>query len=99
WGGHLQCEFAVELEDGEDPDIVFEDGESFDDAPYGSFNKIGGTPDFLQGAEFPQGDGWRLLLQLDSTPVPLDIDFGDAGMGYAFLSRDGTRGKFVWQCY
>jgi len=82
------CEFAVTLEKGSDenpaPDI-FE-------------NKIGGVPVFLQNEEFPQGERWKLLLQLDSASVPFYINFGDAGVGYAFLSSDGSSGKFLWQC-
>ncbi|MBX2811432.1 MAG: DUF1963 domain-containing protein [Myxococcales bacterium] len=61
-------------------------------------NKIGGTPIFLQNDEFPGPGEWFLLLQLDSTSVPFYINFGDAGVGYAFLSTDGRTGKFLWQC-
>lgn len=63
-------------------------------------NKIGGTPRFLQGKEFPDGNknDWKLLLQLDSSSVPFEINFGDAGIGYAFISNDGKTGKFLWQC-
>lgn len=60
-------------------------------------NKIGGFPSWFQDDETP-GDGWQLLLQLDSARVPFDVNFGDAGVGYAFLSPDGRRGKFLWQC-
>jgi len=51
-------------------------------------NKFGGTPIFLQGDEFPNGGPWNRLLQLDSTKVPFSINFGDAGNGYAFISKD-----------
>jgi uncharacterized protein YwqG len=61
-------------------------------------NKIGGTPGFLQGDEFPGPGTWQLLLQLDSTKVPFDINFGDAGIGYAFIAGDGRIAKFLWQC-
>jgi uncharacterized protein YwqG len=81
------CEFAVTLDYGENPDE--QDGYE---------NKVGGTPDFLQGEEYPQGGPWRLLLQLDSSSVPFHVNFGDAGVGYAFISQDGTVGKFLWQC-
>jgi uncharacterized protein YwqG len=81
------CEFAVTLDIGED--VEPEDGFA---------NKIGGTPNFLQNEEYPQGGPWRLLLQLDSGSVPFSINFGDAGVGYAFISEDGTIGKFLWQC-
>jgi hypothetical protein len=82
----VPCEFAVTLDLGED--VEPEDGFA---------NKIGGTPKFLQNDEYPQGGPW-LLLQLDSASVPFSINFGDAGVGYAFISGDGTIGKFLWQC-
>jgi hypothetical protein len=88
------CEFAVEAFPGEDPETIDEDDEDDEDEQA----KVGGTPVFLQGPEFPRGHGWRLLLQLDSSAVPFSINFGDAGVGYAFLSEDGMSGKFLWQC-
>jgi len=70
--------------------------EQYSDALEG--NKLGGGPLFIQNDEFPEGDGWRLLLQLDSTQVPFELDFGDAGVGYAFIDAAGERGRFLWQC-
>lgn len=61
-------------------------------------NKIGGSPLFLQADEFPDGGSWKLLLQLDSTQVPFAINFGDAGIAYAFIDPTGTTGKMLWQC-
>jgi hypothetical protein len=61
-------------------------------------NKIGGTPVFMQGDEFPFGGASRLLLQLDSCTVPFSINFGDARVGYAFLNASGDQAKFLWQC-
>lgn len=61
-------------------------------------NKLGGAPGFLQGDELPFPEPWHLLLQLDSTQVPFWINFGDAGIGYAFINGNGTEGKFLWQC-
>jgi len=63
-----------------------------------SRNKIGGVPGFLQSDEFPDDGVWKLVLQLDSATVPFHVNFGDAGIGYAFISEDGSRGKFLWQC-
>jgi uncharacterized protein YwqG len=61
-------------------------------------NKLGGTPGFLQGDELPFPAPWHLLLQLDSANVPFWINFGDAGIGYAFIDGSGKTGKFLWQC-
>ncbi len=87
------CEFAVPQSKAV-PDTEEDDDE-------GNFeNKIGGIPHFLQGEEFPDNNpnNWKLLLQLDSSSVPFEINFGDAGVGYAFISNDGITGKFLWQC-
>jgi len=62
-------------------------------------NKIGGSPSFMQGDEIPEPeDEWNLLLQLDSCAVPFEINFGDAGIAYAFTNKSNTEGKFLWQC-
>lgn len=61
-------------------------------------NKLGGTPVFMQGDEFPFKGNCRLLLQLDSCSVPFYINFGDAGVGYAFLNDKADQAKFLWQC-
>jgi uncharacterized protein YwqG len=98
-------EFAVALALSEDPPFRSEvERESWSHEQYKTYaarlsgNKIGGTPIFLQSDEFPKGDGWRLLLQLDSVGVPFWINFGDAGIGYAFLNSAGSAGKLLWQC-
>ncbi|MGW7413610.1 hypothetical protein [Streptomyces sp. NPDC054863] len=57
----------------------------------------GVEPLWLQGEEVP-GEGWELVAQLDSTALPFEVNFGDAGIGYAFLSPDGKEGRFLWQC-
>jgi uncharacterized protein YwqG len=90
----VPCEFSVELELRDDPERGFAD-DSDGDAYEGV--KIGGAPIFLQGEEYPEGEGWRLLLQLDSASVPFSVNFCDAGVGYAFISKDGLQGKFLRQ--
>jgi hypothetical protein len=57
-----------------------------------------GTPVFMQGDEFPFPGRFRLLVQLDSCSVPFSINFGEAGVGYAFLNEAGDQAKFLWQC-
>lgn len=89
----VACEFSVELMLGEDPEPAL-----VHDPDVLSGNKIGGTPGWLQGPEFPAGDeAWRLLLHLDSTRVPFSVNFGAAGIAYAFIASDGTSGKLLWQ--
>lgn len=92
-------EYAVTLTPSDDPD-VFADI-SLETAAGGNWtggNKIGGSPAFLQGPEYPAGGPWKLVLQLDSADVPFEVNFGDAGVGYAFISTDGETGRFLWQC-
>lgn len=91
---HLKTEPEFELNEAELSDAQYDEYSSFLEG-----NKIGGTPSFIQGEEFPEKNGWRLLLQLDSTLVPFYINFGDAGVGYVFVNKDYTVGKFLWQCH
>ncbi|HLL65756.1 MAG TPA: hypothetical protein VK453_08400 [Micromonosporaceae bacterium] len=55
---------------------------------------LDGEPVWLQGDESP-GPGWRLVGQLTDR---LGYNFGDAGIGYIFVSPDGHEGRFLWQC-
>lgn len=62
-------------------------------------DQLGGpdvVPIWLQGDELP-GEGWELVAQLDSCEVPFDVNFGDSGVGYLFLSPDGKNAKFFFQ--
>ncbi len=101
----VPVEFSVKLLSSDDPDFVNETERiNWDSSRLENYanildgNKIGGTPYFLQSDEFPSSENWQLLLQLDSTQIPFYINFGDAGIGYAFISEDGQVGKFLWQC-
>jgi hypothetical protein len=61
-----------------------------------SAQHMGGHPNWLQSDEAPQG--WTFLLQLDASQLPdAKVDFGDAGIGYAFVSPDRREGRFLWQ--
>jgi len=99
------CEYAVRLSLEEEP--VWQEESvrlEWDEEAYAQYDaamegtKLGGGPEFLQGDEFPAGEGWRLLLQLDSTDVPFAVNFGDAGVGYAFIDATAECGRFLWQC-
>mgnify|MGYP003384699468 CR=1 FL=1 len=97
-------EFGVDVFRRSDPDFVDEAHRiGMEDASFQRYekecegNKVGGTPLFLQEDALPQGA--QLLLQVDSTKVPFYLNFGDCGVGWAFLSPDGSAGKFLFQSY
>jgi uncharacterized protein YwqG len=99
------CEFTVRGPISDDPAYVPErDRAKWSREKWNEYarplegNKIGGTPIFMQADEFPGPGPWKLLLQLDSMRVPFFVNFGDAGIAYAFLSDAGNAGKFLWQC-
>ncbi|GAB7044552.1 MULTISPECIES: YwqG family protein [Catenuloplanes] len=56
---------------------------------------LGGEPVWLQFDQTP-APGWRLVAQLTEQ---LGFNFGDDGVGYVFVSPDGTEGRFLWQCH
>lgn len=61
--------------------------------------RVGGIPHFLQGEEYPEPkDQWKFLIQLDSCSLPFEVNFGDAGIAYAFINKSANQGKFLWQC-
>ncbi|MBB6430843.1 DUF1963 domain-containing protein [Algisphaera agarilytica] len=103
----VSCEFHVDHTSISEPEFLSQDqllkmddadGDRYVDATSG--NKIGGVPGFLQNDEFPSEPAidWLLALQLDSGSVPFHINFGDAGIGYAFVKADGSDARFLWQC-
>jgi uncharacterized protein YwqG len=99
------CEFAVDFVEEDDIKFVpeakrWELPKDESDAVMGKLdeNKIGGTPVFMQGDEFPFDGDCRLLLQLDSCSAPFCVNFGDSGVGYAFLDEAGSQARFLWQC-
>jgi uncharacterized protein YwqG len=61
--------------------------------------RLWGTPTWLQEDAHPQEPGtWRFVLQLDTADdIPFDLDFGDDGIGYAFLDESSGEGRFLWQ--
>jgi hypothetical protein len=99
------CCFFAKLTFLEDPaflpqnelmDMSDREGDAYRESLQG--NKLGGTPGFLQNDELPIPEPWHLLLQLDSARVPFWINFGDVGVGYAFIDGSGREGRFLWQC-
>lgn len=62
-------------------------------------SRIGGSPEFMQGEEYPEPKGeWRFLCQIDSCSLPFEVNFGDAGIAYVFIKKSASKGKFLWQC-
>lgn len=61
------------------------------------WNRIGGSPHWLQNSEIPAG-ATHFVAQLDSCALPFQINFGDAGVGYAFVDDSTGEGRFLWQC-
>jgi uncharacterized protein YwqG len=60
-----------------------------------SVNHVGGAPVWVQTEETP--DGFTFLCQLDAAQLPFWINFGDAGVGYAFVDGASGAGRFLWQ--
>jgi hypothetical protein len=60
------------------------------------WRKIGGTPIFLQGEQFPAGEGWEFAFQFSADWA--GHEFGDGAECYGFVTRDGG-GAFLWQCH
>ena len=60
-------------------------------------NKIGGQPWFIQGDEYPTGDTWQLLAQLDECTLPFYVNFG-TGYAYIFINEALNQGRLLWQC-
>jgi hypothetical protein len=54
---------------------------------------------WIQDPEWPYEDSRHLLLQLVWGKYPFHLELGDAGSLWAFLNRDGTEGRMVWQSY
>ncbi|MFW5418893.1 hypothetical protein J0910_19955 [Nocardiopsis sp. CNT-189] len=66
---------------------------------YGLGSRVGGRPGWLQGEEDPREEGdWAFAVQLDGCGLPFEVDFGDAGIGYAFHDEGTGEGRFFWQC-
>lgn len=62
-------------------------------------DKIGGTPIFFQGDDWPEGgdEKWQLLLQLNSNFLPFDLNLGGSPTMFALVSKDLKEGKIVIQ--
>ncbi|MEU8356297.1 hypothetical protein AB0C27_09815 [Nonomuraea sp. NPDC048882] len=58
-----------------------------------------GEPVWLQHRQYPPGGPWSFFFQLESSMEGVyEVNFGDGGIGYGFLSADEEEGRFLWQC-
>lgn len=100
-GPSLDNEFKTEISYKEEPEF---DTEEWKEEQYDEYvrsvegNKIAGSPAYVERNEPVIEKGWRLLLQIDSSDTPFEIDFGGGGVGYLFINSDCSKGKFLWQC-
>jgi hypothetical protein len=94
---HRRYERIVVTEPGLDPEewISAPVGGAIE-ALHGDWNKIGGTPLYLQGRETPPGDGWNFALQFTAGWAGREL--GDGAECYVFTREDGS-GAFLWQCH
>lgn len=97
------CEYSALLHHHEDSQFIPEyeqrtwtDKESDKYQKSNFKTKLGGTPYFVQGDEFPKPGKWQLLLQLLGSDLPLEVDF-QLGCAYVFISSNGEKAKFLWQ--
>jgi hypothetical protein len=69
-----------------------------DDSEHQLASRLGGQPRWLQNEESIANGPWRFAAQIDSCSDDYELNFGDAGVGYVFVSLDGRRARFLWQC-
>lgn len=111
--GGPTLEFAVELEAGADPAWIAESDlselgddarDAYSEALQG--DRLGGTPYFLQGDEFPDWPnqstrrdpaGCHHVLDLASDLGAINL--GDGGVAHVFLTPDCEEGAWLWQCH
>jgi hypothetical protein len=98
------AEFTVELAPSDEPDLIPQ--ERYVELPEEERNryydqiagtKLGGTPAFFQGDDWPDGGPWRLLLQLEADELPLHLNLGASPVAFVFVSPDGRQGRFLVQ--
>lgn len=97
-------EYIPILEEGSDPEFITSDEyRKFDDAKRDRYfdaidtDKIGGTPLFFRGDEWPEGK-WKLLLQLHCNFLPFVLNLGGMPILYVFVSDDYKDAGLLVQC-
>jgi len=69
-----------------------------------AYDKVGGTPDFFHGFEFPDFEALSVSRESSKSKTILMVTnadvshlcLGDAGRGVAFLSPDQQQGAYLW---
>lgn len=89
---HVAYERFVRLQAGADP--IEWDVEAGD--THADWNKIGGTPMFLQGEHTPPGPGWTYAFQF--TPGWATHELGDGAQCYGFVRETGEA-ALTWDCH
>lgn len=98
-------EYIPILKEGSDPEfITSKEYRRLDDAKRDNYfnsidtDKIGGTPNFFRGDEWPEGE-WKLLLQLHCNFLPFVLNLG-GGMAilFVFISADHKDAGLLVQC-
>jgi hypothetical protein len=89
----------VVVEDFHDPVSWAQEEEEVN--PFGAdddrhWNKLGGTPRWLQGEESPPGEGWSFAFQFSADSA--GGERGDGAECYGWTHSDG-RAAFGWQCH
>lgn len=85
-----------------EPGFDFDDWDLFQDDPaaerddHRDWNKLGGTPRWLQGVEEPTGPGWRFLFQF--TAASVGHEMADGAEVYGHVNEDG-RGAVAVQSH
>jgi len=95
---HERYEVFMQLKPGADPAEWTwpDDPDALRREQHGDWNKVGGTPRYLQGEETPPGEGWRFAFQFGADYTGREL--GDGAECYGFIDADG-RGAFLWQCH
>lgn len=105
----LPCEYTIETKLRDDPVFIEpKDRSSLNEEEEERYwnqtegNKIGGTSVAWEEYNFPDRipSNWDLILQIVSPDsldgVPFNIDFGDGGRGFVFLSKTGRQAAMTY---
>jgi Domain of unknown function (DUF1963) len=103
------CEYKIEIALRMDPEYLFPEArEKLNEEQENLYweqtegNKIGGSSVIWNEDDFPDQNSrnWDLILQLVSPDalegVPFNIDFGDGGRGFVFLSKNGRHAAMTY---